>query len=363
LKLETFQIKNFRNLKDLEYKCFPQLNIFTGENAQGKTNILEALYVLATGTSFRTNINSNLINYDANGYKIIAQYGHHNRQFCSTLINEQNNKKNFTINKKNTNHNNADRLRVVLFTPDDLYLVKGSPSIRRNFIDLLLKQVSLKYQCELDKFLNVLKKRNLFLKKEQAYTTSFKIIDDIFIDNSAQVILARLNFINIINNIASKILSEINQENGDLDIRYALSFPINSGKINLEFLKFQIKKEIEIIKDKEIVRKTSLLGPHRDDINIYFNGKNSKFFASQGQQRNIAITLKLTAIHAFKQIKNYYPVLLMDEVLAEMDEHKRKMLLNYLSKANFQTFLTSVNLQFNKDFSAIISTVKNGGLT
>jgi len=361
LKLRQVEARDFRNLARLNYQPGPGLNILLGDNAQGKTNILESIYVLSTGSSFRTGQDKNMVAYEKEVAILRGRYDYNERDFEAVLSYNLKEGKNFTLNSKKTSFNNSDRLRVVLFTPDDLYLIKGSPGKRRQFLDFILTQIRSDYDYYLANYVKTLKKRNLLLKREQSNTRSFKIIEDIFIENAARVILARINLISILDESSSSIYKEISLE-GQLKTRYAITFPIDSGKINLDILKAALKKQIKEKAEEEVRRKISLVGPHLDDMHIYQNGKMARYFASQGQQRNIAVALKLAELYTFRKISGFYPVFLLDEVLSELDAQKRQLLLDHLQEAEFQSFLTSVHLN-DIDYSrAAVSMVEKGNL-
>lgn len=364
MKIKNLKIKNFRNIKDIQIteENISNLNIFTGNNGQGKTNLLEAIYLLSANNSFRTSNYNHLVNHEAEGFNIKAGYTSEERYMEISLNYKRNEKKELIINRKKASKNHPYCPKVVLFTPDDLYLVKGSPAKRRNFIDFVLRQVSAEYAYLLEEYGKILKKRNLLLKKEQAYNKTFSIINQIFTENGAQIIIQRINFINILEKTASKIFEQINESNDKLKIRYALSFPINSDKVNLPILKEKMSEEMEKIKEQEKIRKTTLFGPHLDDINFYYDNRLARSFASQGQQRNIAITLKLAELYTFYEIKGFYPVFLLDEVLSELDYSKKELLIKYLDKADFQTFLTAVNIDHIKFNQASVFYIQNGSV-
>lgn len=361
MKVRQVEARDFRNLARLDYQPGPGLNILLGDNAQGKTNILESIYVLSTGSSFRTGQDKNMVAYDKDAFILRGRYNYNDRDIESVLSYSLKAGKNFTLNSKKTSFNHSDRLRVVLFTPDDLYLIKGSPGKRRQFLDFILGQIRSEYEYNLSNYVKVLKKRNLLLKREQSNTRSFKIIEDIFIENAARVILARINLISILDESSSSIYKEISRE-GQLKTRYAITFPIDSGKINLDILKAGLKKQIQEKAEAEVRRKSSLVGPHLDDIHIYQDGKMARYFASQGQQRNIAVALKLAELYTFRKISGFYPIFLLDEVLSELDAQKRQLLLDHLQEAEFQSFLTSVNLSDIEYGQAAISIVEKGSL-
>lgn len=362
MKINRLSITNFRNLKKIDIEPANGMNIFTGDNAQGKTNLLEAIYVLSAGNSFRNTTDKQLINYHASRYQLKASYSYQERNFESVLFFDEQ-KKTFTINNKKSPYINQDRIKVVLFNPDDLFLVKGAPSKRRAFLDFILQQLSSDYAYNLTNYVKILRKRNLLLKNEQTNKQNFVIINQLFIENAIKVIIQRINLVNILDEIARPLFQEINGSQNQIKIRYALSFPVESDKINLNILHTALTEQLEKRNSDEIKRKKSLAGPHLDDINLYLDGRAARIFASQGQQRNLVICLKLAEVYAFKRVKGYYPVFLLDEVLAELDENKRFLLLDHLNQAEFQSFLSSVNLGPIDKYNTIIFYVKDGQLT
>lgn len=362
MKIEKLQVRNFRNLKKIEYEPSPGLNVLVGDNAQGKTNLLESIFVLATGNSFRSATDSNLVKYETEGYAIKSSYIFSERALEASIQYQTNGYKSALINNKKSTQKHPDRIRVVLFTPDDLFLVKGSPSKRRAFLDFIMKQLSEEYIFNLDNYAAILKKRNLLLKKEQTTGKAFKVINEVFIENAIRVVMQRINFVNILDDINRTVFREINNGQNDIKIRYALSFALDSDKINVAVLQDALRKNIENNLKSEVVRKKTLAGPHLDDLNFYQDGRLARTFASQGQQRNLAISLKLAEIYAFKKIKGSYPLFLLDEVLAELDEQKRSLLLKHLQAAAFQTFLSSVDFENIDEGGASIFLIKEGRL-
>lgn len=362
MKLQQIEVRDFRNLERLAYQPGPGLNILLGDNAQGKTNILEAIYNLGTGASFRTTSDKNLLRYDKENYALRSFYSCNDRNIEAELTYSLQKGKIFKINSKKTSFGNPLRLRVVLFSPDDLFLIKGSPGKRRHFLDFILAQIKNDYSYDLANYVKLLKKRNYLLKREQSNTRSFAIMEELFIENAARIILARINLINTMDEQAASFYNGITNQQGKLKIRYALSFPLDSGKINHDALRKALKKEIQEKKGQELKQRSSLIGPHRDDLNIYQDGKAARYFASQGQQRNLVVALKLAELHTFRKVGGFNPVFLLDEVLSELDREKRQLLLDYLQEADFQSFLTSVNLNDLDYKKAAVSSVKNGQL-
>ncbi len=361
MKIDFLKIQNFRNIEWIEFNPAQNINVLLGENAQGKTNLLEAIYTLSTSTSFRGTSDQSLVRSKCEEFYLAAGYTREERSFSTQLVYGAK-KKNFKINGKRANHNHSDRLRVVLFTPDDLYLVKGSPSRRRAFLDFVLRQLSKEYLYYSENYTKLLKKRNFLLKKEQTDSKSFQVLEELFTESAARVILARMNFVQNLDEIAAPIFAAINQGKEDLKIRYALSFPIDSGKINLDNIRLALGKQIMQKKEEEKRRQSTVAGPHLDDLHFYLGQSPARIYASQGQQRTIAVTVKLAEIFSFYRIMNFYPIFLMDEVLAELDEARKKALVEILARGPFQTFLTTIMLGPLENSGALVNIMREGRL-
>ncbi len=366
MKIIHYRAIKFRNLHRVENRPSPTMNIIVGDNAQGKTNLLEAICVLATGGSFRTNSDRIMVNNQSQAYELSASYEYNQRLFETKIKYNYNTGKTITLNGRKTNSHHPDRLRVVIFTPDDLYLVKGSPSKRRYFLDFLLKQASDEYGYHLDNYVKILRKRNVLLKKNQANTKSFFITTEVFVEEAARVILARIQMISLLDQLAGPLYKEISGENsGGLKLRYAVSIPLDNDKINFDILRLSMLNHLNQIFEQECSRKSSLIGPHRDDINIYLNDHPARQYASQGQQRSIAVSLKLAELMAMQQAQGEYPVFLLDEVLSELDNERQQRLLSYLQEASFQSFLTTVHMvnKYFKPGQASVYNMKDGQLS
>jgi DNA replication and repair protein RecF len=360
LKLQKISISNFRNINELEYQPKPGLNILMGDNAQGKTNILEAIYVLATAGSFRTNNDRLLVQQGKDNYKVKATHILDNRTVNTEIEYHWERGKQLKINSKKSNQNNPNRLRVVDFTPDDLYLVKGSPSRRRKYIDYILKEVSAEYRLLLENYYKILRRRNEALRKNEVNTKSFRLLSELFIEHSAKIIKNRINLVKLLDKLISPTYGHLSQEREEIKIKYALSFSFPEDKVNYITLNENLNRYLEDNRENELRRKSTLVGPHLDDINIYLQNQPARLFASQGQQRNIAVSLKISQVLVFKEILGFYPLLLLDEVLAEFDDTRKASLLEYINNAEYQSILTSVVNELLYPYQERISVVSNG---
>ncbi|WP_054696052.1 DNA replication/repair protein RecF [Syntrophomonas palmitatica] len=307
MKILRLKTHNFRNLESLDYQPQPGLNLFIGANAQGKTNILESIYVLAHTNSFRTHNDRNLVNYHSRFFRLKAHYCLGERYLEAYLFYDSERGKEYKINNHKALQHHEDRLRVVLFTPDDLYLVKGSPDKRRGFMDSLLKNLYPQYSYYHNNYGKILKKRNLLLRSGTYEPSSFKIINELYVENAVQIILARIKLIHSLEENSLLHCRDMNEE-GIVKIRYALSFPVISGKINLDIVRESMLNALREKYPEEVRRKTSLIGPHLDDMHIYLNDRIARDYASQGQLRTLAVSLKLAEIHTMRAITGFYPV-------------------------------------------------------
>lgn len=361
MHISEIQINDFRNLERIRYVPAKGVNILLGNNAQGKTNFLEAVYLLASGVSFRSVPDKDLIRLGKNQFFIQATYHYLNKKHSISLQYTLGKRKWFTINNKRYALT-QDRLAAVLFTPDDLYLIKGPPQKRRAFLDNLLKNLSPEYRTFLENYEKLLNRRNAILKDDLPDPGMLKALDHVFSLTAAQITLARLNLMKILDELTLRFYNLVGG-NETLQMKYALTFNLSGGKVNLESIREMVAQGIQDISLRERQRKITLIGPHRDDINFYLDQKNARIFASQGQQRNIVVALKLAEVEVFRRIRGTYPVLLLDEILAELDIGRRATILDFLTNSSFQTFMTSVDGSLFNNINGKIVWLEQGRLS
>jgi DNA replication and repair protein RecF len=360
LYISNLQILRFRNLKDIQYSPNEGLNILIGDNAQGKTNFLEAVYFLSTGSSFRSGQEKDLISFGENQFSIQADYDYDDKRYSIALEYTLEKRKKITINNKNHSLF-QDKLMVTLFTPDDLFLIKGAPQRRRSFLDIMLKRLSPEYKSHHENYEQLVSRRNVLLRYEPVNIIMLEALDQVFASTAAQVVIARLNILKSLEEATVYNYKAIGGKE-DLRIKYALSFPLSPGKVSPEAIKNNILDTLQSIRSREIQKKITLIGPHRDDVNFYLDQKNARIFASQGQQRNLVVAVKMAELETFKRVRGSYPILLLDEVLAELDINRRDKILELLQVLPFQTFLTSVDISLFKDINGRIIRLDQGRL-
>ena len=368
--MKRLQLKNFRNYKELDISFDDKVNVIIGENAQGKTNLLEAIYLLAFTKSYRTINDRELISWNEEFAKITGTIEKRNhQQIPLELIIHKNGKKAKLNHLEQTKLSEyVGALNVVMFAPEDLSLVKGSPQVRRKFIDMELGQIEPIYLYHLGQYQKVLKQRNHLLKQLQLEnspdTTFLQILTDQLAKHAATIVKKRFHFLKMLRKWAIPIHYQISRELEDLTIEYVASVEVleddDEEKLEDKYLTAFSENEAN-----EIKRGSTLIGPHRDDLTFHINGKNVKLYGSQGQQRTTALSLKLAEINLIDEKIGEYPILLLDDVLSELDDFRQSHLLSTI-QGKVQTFVstTSVDGIHHKTLQrAAIYSVENGKIS
>lgn len=344
--LKSLELNNFRNISKLSFEFKKNINIFIGNNAQGKTNILESIYFLAITKSHRTHNELNLIKNEELYTKVSGIYDDEkdNFHYLSILLNEKGKKVSVDniVQKKISNY--LSRLNVIMFCPDDLEIIKGSPNTRRRFLNIELSQFRNDYVLLLKEYNIILKQRNEYLKQknnakfDRAY---FDILTEKLIDKNISLVKIRYDFLNNINNYLEDVFNSLSNM-GTLKIKYK-SF-ISENDLNRADLKDFLIKKYNSMFNSEILQKTTLLGCHKDDFKLYLNDLDVTEFASQGQQRLTILSLKLAEIEVFIKNKNKRPIILLDDIFSELDEIKKNNIINYFKK-DVQIFITTTDIK------------------
>ncbi len=365
--LKSLELNNFRNVSKISLTFDKNINIFIGNNAQGKTNILESIYFLAITRSHRTNNDLNLIKSGELYTKLSGTYQADDSTYntLSILLNERGKKVsvNNLVQRKISNY--LSRLNVIMFCPDDLEIIKGSPSVRRRFLNIELSQLRNDYLILLKEYHQILKQRNEYLKQKNNARfdrTYFGILTEKLIDKNVDIIKIRYDFINQINGLLPSIFSRITQM-GELRIEYK-SF-VSEGDLRKEDVKETLLKRYNNLFTNELLQKTTLLGCHKDDFKVYLNGLDITEFGSQGQQRLSVLCLKLAEIEVFVKNKNTHPIILLDDIFSELDEKKKNNIIDYFDE-DVQIFITTTEIsEINKKLNnkANVYVVENGVIT
>ncbi|WP_026695814.1 DNA replication/repair protein RecF [Peribacillus kribbensis] len=348
MHIQTLQLKNYRNYADLEAGFENKVNVILGENAQGKTNVMESIFVLAMAKSHRTSHDKDLIRWDAEYAKIEGRVQKRNSSIPLELIISKKGK------KAKANHIEQQKLsqyvgnmNVVMFAPEDLHLVKGSPQVRRRFIDMEIGQVSAVYLHDMSRYQKVLQQRNSYLKllqmKKTSDTAMLDVLTQQLIEYAVKVVEKRFHYLHLLQEWAEPIHSGISRGLETLKIEYISAVNV-SESMDLSKMKNEFEEKFAKINSKEKDRGVTLLGPHRDDLVFHVNGRDVQTFGSQGQQRTTALSLKLAEIELIHSEIGEYPILLLDDVLSELDDYRQSHLLNTI-QGKVQTFVTTTSVE------------------
>ena len=343
--VKSLKMKNFRNYEFLNIELEPNTNIFYGDNAQGKTNILEAVYLSGTTKSHRGTKDRDLIKFDQEESHIEVEIEKKGVPFQIDIHLKKNSPKGIAINKMPIRKASElfGIINMVFFSPEDLNIIKNGPAERRRFIDLELSQLDKVYLNDLSNYNKIVKQRNHLLKEIEFNKSAFSTLDvwDMQLVHYGERILTRRKvFIEQVNEIVSKIHRKLTGNREELILIYEPS----NGNISFEQA---IKKN----KEKDLRLKSTSVGPHRDDICFMVKDMDIRRFGSQGQQRTAALSLKLSEIELVKKKIKDKPVLLLDDVLSELDKHRQNYLLDIIG--DIQTLITCTGVEdfVNKRFS------------
>lgn len=354
MNIESVRLINFRNYDNFNIELNKKMNIFIGKNAQGKTNLLESFYTCATGRSFRTNRDREMINWDKEEAYIATEIHINGMKRLIEIKIEKDKSKRIRINKielKNLKELDSG-LNVVLFSPDDLKLVKEGPGERRSFLDTSISQIKPVYRYNLNRYNKILSQSNNLLKSNKKKEDIIKLLDifDLQLGKiGTEIIVYRIKFLEKLSLIAKKIHKELTLGDEELTLDYISN--ISFDQVNKDFIEKDFLKKLKIQRDKDLFLGNTGVGPHRDDIKININAMDARTYGSQGQQRTIVLSMKLSEVEIIKMDKGSYPVILLDDVFSELDEDRRKH-LSVLFK-DMQTVITSTDIIDLNEFDQI----------
>lgn len=355
MEIKSVQLKNFRNyqLENVSFKS--GLNILEGKNAQGKTNLLEAVFLCAIGKSPRTNKEKELLKWNEQMGKVTIEFTKKsgNKKIELYLFSNQN--KAIKINGVPIKKLGElmGELNAIYFSPDELKLVKESPEERRRFMDIDLCQFNKNYFYALNKYNKILNQRNKLLKSGnlQSIKETISIWNEQLSEQACYIILRRLELIEKLKVFAERAHYYLTDNQEKMVLSY-----VGLTDTDKSTLKQKLLNLYETSLEKDLNLGFTTVGPHRDDIKIIVNDVDIRHFGSQGQQRSCALSLKLAELEIFKDNLGEYPVLLLDDVLSELDEFRREKLLKIIN--NFQTLLTCT--EYNLNLPANVLKVKGG---
>ncbi len=359
--IEKIKLKNYRNYDSLEINLNEKLNVIIGKNAQGKTNLLESIYVLSLTKSYLGVNDKNLIKL-GNNYAILEADAILNSGPKKFKLLIKDNGKQVIINGKEIKKlsDYVSNLKVIIFSPENIRMIKEGPSIRRKFLNMEISQISMKYVKLLMDYNNIVRQKNEYLKLDNKNKDYLNILNDEVAKLSVEIYLLRRKFLDNINMFIDKIYYEIMGMQG-LKIKYISNIDYFEDKKEMVD---KFREKIDKYLEKEMLYKISLIGPHRDDFIFVLNDKNIALYGSQGQLRSVILALKLSEIELFKQSGDDDPILLLDDIFSELDLDKKNNLIKYINN-NIQTIITTTDINMideNLVKKANIFEIKNGKL-
>ncbi|MGL5633914.1 MAG: DNA replication/repair protein RecF [Sarcina sp.] len=337
--IKSLQLLNYRNYKSLGIELGKHVNVFMGDNAQGKTNVLEAIYYCAFAKSHRTNKDKELINVHEEKAFIRLEVARNRLDKRLDINILKDGKKAISINsiKVSKIGELVGTFNVVMFSPEDLRIVKESPGVRRKFIDMELCQLNSKYYYNLVQYNKILAERNTVLKNKNLDESMLDIYDIQLAQYGALIISARVAYLKKLNLYSQDIHKEITSGKENIEFKY-----ISTVK-NLEDVENSLIEQLRLVRKKDIEKRITSIGPHRDDFSILINKMDSKIYGSQGQQRTAVLTIKFASLRIIKELTGEFPVLLLDDVLSELDFSRKAYVLRSIQE--IQSIITCTGIE------------------
>ncbi len=341
--VENIELSNFRNYERERFFFDSGINIIIGDNAQGKTNLLESIFYLTTAKSFRPGSDRDIVRFGASGFDLKANIYSAERRQKLRIVYEAGKKKQLYCNniRLKTSSELSGKLTAVLFSPDELYIIKDGAAARRRLMDACISQLRPKYASALSQFRRAYEGKTRILKDSDKKPSLMGLLDEynvLLARMSANIIYYRAYFAESLNNYAGKIHKDFSGGKEDLKIRYKTVSTIDDPKRKPSELFEMIMAHQKSHFQAEIQSGQCLTGAHKDDLEIFINGGPAKSFASQGQTRTAALSIKLAERQIHYKSMGEYPVLLLDDVLSELDDNRQNYILNMIKEG--QIFIT-----------------------
>ena len=338
--LKRLQLTNFRNYENLELEFSKNVNVFVGNNAHGKTNILESIYISSITKSYRTTKDIECINFNADFFRISHSYlDDKDNKIDTEVYLDKSNKKQIKENgvKINKYSDFIGNIPLVIFSPDNMDIVKGGPKNRRKFLDILISQLSRSYVICLQEYNKLLALKNNLLKQDKVKVdlTYLDILDEKLAEKIEHIMLSRQKYVDTVEKFAIKIQKSLSKDEENIKLKYTSDF--------LDKNKEEIKSVLINSRDNDFLRKTSNKGIGHDDILIFVNGKEVAMYGSQGQNRTALLSMKLAEFEILKEEKDNIPIILLDDVFSELDRQRINFLIDYVCK--YQVFITTTEIE------------------
>jgi len=361
--IEKLTLKNFRNYENLELDFDSRVNLVTGRNAQGKTNLIESLYLSSIGRSFRTPRDAEMIRFgEENAYvKVKAQ-----KELTATTVEIMLGSDSKKAVKKDGSSIRSiskllDNIIIVIFSPEDLKIVKEEPEKRRKFIDRELSQIKPSYFESISKYKKALLERNRYLKEETPDPAMLDMWDDVLVKYGADIMQKRNGFLEELSSISSEIHQKITNGKENLALQYEPNVEVAASAEEQEA---KIRKALQNARERDVRFRSTSRGPHKDDFSFLIDGVNVRNYGSQGQQRTSALSLKLAELELIKREAGENAILLLDDVMSELDEERREYLIRAFSENQIFITCTDIDESLMRAYpEAKIIRVENGRIS
>jgi DNA replication and repair protein RecF len=336
----NLQLKNFRNYEDETVDFDPGVNILTGNNGEGKTNLIEGIYLLSMGRSFRTNVDAQMIRFGQDAFSVYGEF-EKDSDALKVEVRMANRKKSYFVDggERQKSADLLDHVYTVIFSPDDLRIVSDDPEKRRRFMDRELFQIKPLYYLDVVKYRRILRNRNLLLKEDDLNEDLLGIYDGYLADTGARIMSERARFCERLNEMSRSIQSRITGGREQLEVSYDPNIPVAPAPGDQRAVILEALGE-KRAKDRE--SGTTSSGPHKDDLKLVSEGIDLRAYGSRGQQRTAALALKLAELEIIKKETGEEAILLLDDVLSELDEDRQRFLISSFNA--HQIILTSAEI-------------------
>ncbi len=339
MQIQELKLLNFRNYDKLQITFHPHLNIIYGKNGSGKTNLVEAIYVLALTRSFKQINDKTLIRNNTNLTKIEGTIENYYQNTYKVILNDEGKKVKIDNNKITKISDYISKINIVLFNPNDLKMIKDTPSIRRKYLNIAISQLNISYLKQLNNYNKLLKTRNVYLKKMYLNGNSLKsyldIITEKLIEIGLEIYQERKKYIDLMNSFISNIYKEI-VGSGTLKIKYNSDYESKTKEKLFQNYQKNLSKDLTFGKTN--------MGIHHDDLEFILDNFSLKEYGSEGQQKNAVISWKFGEIEIIKKEKKITPILILDDLLSELDVEKIDNIFKFIDK-DLQTFITTTEIE------------------
>ena len=339
--LSEINLQNFRNYNNLKIKFKNNINIFIGNNAQGKTNILEGIYFLSITKSHRTNKEEYLIKNNELYSKVIGKVKQSviSKKY-EVMINENGKRVSINENPIKKISDYLSNINVIMFCPDDLEIIKGTPHNRRYFLNIEIGQLYNEYIKHIYNYNKILKSRNEYLKNNFNFDkVYFDVLTESLIKENVKIIKYRSDYIDNINKYIKNIYKDLTKKD-NIYLKYETFIDIDTEENMYKSIKDKYNKAF----DNELYQKVTLYGAHKDDFSVYIDDIKINNYGSQGQHRIAILSIKLAEVEIFKNIKEVKPILLLDDIFSELDKNKKNNIIKYINN-DLEVFITSTDLK------------------